>query len=486
MLIKLKDLVAPWVSDMDSEIVVSGVQTDSRKVKAGDLFLAIHDAFQFGQKYIDDAIAKGAAAILYDSEKPLNTLTVPSYYMPSLAQYIGPLASRFYQYPSQFLNPIGITGTNGKTTIAYLLTQAFELLGKKSYYVGTLGQGPISDIQDTGMTTPDAIELQNICYQAKQQGYEQLTMEVSSHALEQHRVDGIPFQQVIFTNLTHDHLDYHGTIEAYARAKSRLFEWDNLDSVIVNADDEWSALMLKKVKPATQIYQIGIKNMDANIHVLEENWSLHGMHLKIKSPWGVFDLNAKLLGDFNVYNILMVFASLMSRGFAPEQVLSAIAKLLPPTGRMEIVNRQPLVLVDFAHTPDALEKALQTLRHFKNKTRSGRLWIIFGCGGDRDPLKRPIMGNIAAKLADVVVVTSDNPRNEKPGSILEQIAQGIPPSVNSLIIEDRKLAILSCLEQASKDDIVLIAGKGHENYQILGSIKTYFSDQAIVKDYYKG
>jgi UDP-N-acetylmuramoyl-L-alanyl-D-glutamate--2,6-diaminopimelate ligase len=484
MQIKLDELVSPWIENVSPDLWISGIQTDSRKVKPGDLFLAIHKAFEVGQKYINDAIANGAVAVIYEDER-LPNISIPAYHLKSLAKCVGPLTSRFFGEPSQSLNVIGITGTNGKTTIAYLLTQAYSLLGSKSYYVGTLGQGPIENIEETGMTTPDAIDLQNICFKTKQQGYQQLTMEVSSHALEQYRVDGIPFKQAIFTNLTHDHLDYHGTIEAYAKAKARLFSWDSLDTVIVNADDHWSSLMLKHINPEINIYRIGMTNTDADVRVTHETWSLHGMELQIESPWGKIQLSSKLLGDFNVYNILTVFTSLMARGFSVEEVQSVIQKLQPPPGRMEVVATHPLVVVDYAHTPDALENALKTLRNFQIKTNAGRLWVIFGCGGDRDKTKRPVMGEIAARLSDVVIVTSDNPRTEEPSAIIEQIIQGIPLATNTLNIVDRKEAILNCLVQALPNDIVLIAGKGHENYQIIGEVKNYFSDQDVVKDYFR-
>lgn len=481
MNMNLSELLKPWLKQIDTAIEITGLEADSRKIKPGFCFMAVHGAFEHGQKYIDDAIQNGAVAIIYDTEKTIQ-VDIPAYQFKALRLHLGEIASRFYQYPSKDLNTIGITGTNGKTTIAYLLTQAHAYLGIKTFYIGTLGAGPIGTIQETGMTTPDAIDLQKMCHDFKIQAYQQLVMEVSSHALDQYRIEGIPFKQAIFTNLTHDHLDYHGSIEEYAKAKSRLFTLPELETIIVNTDDPWHAFMLNHANPQAKIYRTGIHHF-ADIQVLEQNWSLNGMHLKLKTPWGEVFLHSHLLGEFNVHNILAVFTSLMAKGFALDDVVEVIAKLKAPPGRMEVVTNKPLVVVDYAHTPDALENALVTLQEFQKKTQAGALWVVFGCGGDRDPYKRPEMGKIAANLADYVVVTSDNPRTEEPLSIIKQVVKGMTRKNKLMQIEDRKLAILSSLEEAKPQDIILIAGKGHEDYQIIGQEKLHFSDQEIVRNY---
>jgi len=465
-MINLNNLVSPWLN-VDDNIFITGIATDSRKVQPGNLFLSLQ------AKNISQAIEKGARAVICAEKSTL----IPCYYLPDLPKYIGPILSKFYNYPSKDLNVIGITGTNGKTTVAYLLTQAYAQLNIKSYYLGTLGAGPIENIIATGMTTPPPQELQQLCLAAKNQGYHQLTMEVSSHALDQYRVDGIDFKQAIFTNLTHDHLDYHGTIAAYAAAKARLFTMPTLQEIIINADDQWAPMM---TNPNCQIYRVGFGN-NADVRVLNNSWSIEGMHLTISSPWGTCELTSRLLGDFNIYNILTVFTALMARGFKLDTIIPLIAGLKAPPGRMEIIAMQPLVLVDYAHTPDALEKALQTLHDFKLKTQAHKLWVVFGCGGCRDTTKRQAMGAIASRLADKVIVTSDNPRTEDPHHIMAQILSGVTNNATSIV--DRKQAIHKCLSQANSNDIILIAGKGHENYQIIGTEKTHFSDQEVVRSF---
>lgn len=480
---KLSELLSPWIENIDTSIEITGLESDSRKVKSGDLFLAVRAPFDKIQQYIHEAIERGAVAIVYESES-VSSLSIPSFRLPQLSLLFGHIASRFYRFPSKDFYAIGITGTNGKTTIAYLLTQAYQLLGTKAFYIGTLGVGSTDHIVETGMTTPDALTLQKWCAVYQEKSYQQLVMEVSSHALDQYRVEGIDFKQAIFTNLTHDHLDYHGTMEVYASAKARLFQFKNLESMIVNIDDPWGAWMIKQANPQTKVYRIGF-DQAADVKVVNESWTLKGMHLDCQTPWGPLNLHSKLLGEFNVYNILSVMTALLDRGFSIADVQQVIAKLSPPPGRMEVVSSKPLVVVDYAHTPDALENALKTLKDFQQKTTCGRLFVVFGCGGDRDPFKRPMMGEIAGKYAYGVFVTSDNPRYENPNKIIEQIVAGIPLSTKMISITDRKLAIVSCLEEALPEDIILIAGKGHENYQMIGDIKTHFSDQEIVKSYFK-
>lgn len=480
---KLAELLSPWIENIEMDIEISGIESDSRQVMPRMLFLAAQAPFDHVQRYIDEAIQKGAVAIIYDTDE-LPIASVPAFRLSKLCELFGPIASRFYGYPTHELNVIGVTGTNGKTTISYLLTQAYQLLGIKTFYIGTLGVGSLNDIHETGMTTPNALVLQKWCSHYRQQAYEQLVMEVSSHALDQYRVNGVPFKQAIFTNLTHDHLDYHGTIESYAKAKARLFQFEHLESMIINVDDPWGQWMIQQANPKTKVYRIGI-HQPADIKVIAESWTLNGMHLDCETPWGAISIHAQLLGEFNVYNILSVMTALLDSGFDVDTVQQVIAQLTPPPGRMEVVSTRPLVVVDYAHTPDALENALKTLKDFQQKTTSGRLFVIFGCGGDRDPYKRPIMGEIASRYAYGVFVTSDNPRHENPHQIIEQIVAGIPLSTKMMSITDRKLAIMSCLEEAHPEDIILIAGKGHENYQIIGDSKAHFSDQEIVNSFFK-
>jgi len=479
---KLSELLSPWLTPVAEDLEVLGIAADHRLVKSGYVFFACQGSQAHGFDYIHDAIQHGAIAVVADSNVELRDIKLPCYKIPQLKSCLSAIAARFYDYPCQHLHITGITGTNGKTTVAYLLMQAHALLGYRSAYIGTLGVGDMQSMQNTGLTTPAAIELQRMTHQLVQQQTRYLSMEVSSHALDQDRVADIPFQQAIFTNLTHDHLDYHGNLENYAKAKAKLFQSPQLQSIIVNMDDPWFEQMLCNSNPA-KVYGYGF-HPDAMVRVIKKQWSLQGMRLLCQTPWGEVELQADLIGDFNVSNILAVFTALMASGFELAAVQSAIQKLKAAPGRMQVVGKQPLVIVDYAHTPDALEKVLTTLKDFKQLTKAQKLWVIFGCGGNRDPMKRPIMGKIAASLADIVVITSDNPRHEPPLEIINQIWEGIPKEFNAkLAIEDRKLAIITALQEAKHRDIILIAGKGHEEYQEIGHQKNYFSDQFVVQDF---
>ncbi|NDH09315.1 MAG: UDP-N-acetylmuramoyl-L-alanyl-D-glutamate--2,6-diaminopimelate ligase [Gammaproteobacteria bacterium] len=461
-----------------AKVNVTGIAVDSRQVKPGFLFFALKGHQADGERYIRQAIQNGASVIL--SEQPLKLNKILQIDVPDLAAHVGKIASRFYGDPSHKLMITAVTGTNGKTTIAYLLSQAHAALGKQSAYIGTLGAGIIGALSDTGMTTPGPIELQEFCHHFVLEGMDDLVMEASSHALHQHRTAGLQVKYAIYTNLSHDHLDYHPSLEHYAESKARLFQMPDLAAIIINRDDPYHGLMLKHVNPKVRIYGYGI-NTQADVQVKDTRWTLEGMYVQLSSPWGDVALELGLLGQFNVYNALAVFACLMAEGYELQQVLEVMKLLKPAPGRMEVCAKKPLVIVDYAHTPDALENALQTLKKFKTDTNAGDLWVVFGCGGDRDPFKRPVMGKIAKDLADFVIVTSDNPRHEDPAEIMNQITQGMSLSGHLMQIEDRKLAILTALEQAKAEDIVLIAGKGHEDYQVIGDKKIFFSDQEVVK-----
>ena len=480
---KLSQLMLPWVSELEKDDDVLGLSVDSRLVKPGFIFFAYQGEDVNGADYIESAIDKGAIAVLTDSIDIKTHSNVPIMYIENLQQEIGKIASRFYGYPSEKLMVTGVTGTNGKTTIAYLLMQAYELLGEKGAYIGTLGMGDMVEMSTTEMTTPGPLQIQKYCAELVEKKYQHLAMEVSSHALAQGRVNGVKIEQAIFTNLTHDHLDYHETMQAYIEAKAKLFQFQDLKSMIMNVDDLHYKEMLLHAKSGASIYRYSCSaSVKAEVRVKSMKWALSGMFLQLETPWGDISLQSVLLGDFNVSNILAVFTALMAQGFELNAVVDAIGKLKPAPGRMQVVSNQPLVVVDYAHTPDALQKALQTLRGFQKNTGAGQLWVVFGCGGDRDPFKRPEMGLIAQEHSDNIVVTSDNPRNESPEDIIKQIISPLDED-RYMAIVDRKLAIISCLEEAKQNDIILIAGKGHENYQIIGTEKIFFSDQQVVQEY---
>lgn len=479
---KLSSLVAQLGISLlpEDDREITGLTHDSRQVQPGDLFLAYPGALSDGRDYIQDAIAAGAKAVLYEPENaPCKTAhdEVPMLALPQLNQQLALLASRYYQNPSESLSLIGVTGTNGKTTIAYQLAQAYALLGKKTAYIGTLGYGDVFALKTLVNTTPDALTLQHIVRESVTSGVDYLCMEVSSHALSLGRVEHLAFQQGIYTNLSLDHLDFHLTMDAYASAKARLFATKSLKTAIINVDDAYASCMQSQVHEGCDIILYGMGEQ-AHVRALSWSFGLSGSRVEVSSPWGQHTLQLQSLGRFNIYNSLAVFASLMASEVAGfDDVVAIMSQLKPSPGRMEIVAQHPCVIVDYAHTPDALENVLVTLRELK----PARLWVVFGCGGDRDRSKRPVMGEIASQHADIVILTNDNPRTENPDSILKAIRDAIPSRYPVHLIPDRRDAIHYALAHASPDDVVLIAGKGHENYQIIGHQKSAFSDQAVVK-----
>lgn len=460
---------------------VTGINHDSRHIQAGELFLAYPGAQSDGRQYIKNAIDAGASAVLYDPHgfalpEALAT-AVLCIAVPNLSTNLAKIASRFYHHPSQSLSITGVTGTSGKTSVTYQLAQAYALLGKKSAYIGTLGQGHYVTLQALANTTPDALCLQRLLAQYRDNGVRQVCMEVSSHALDQHRVDLVDFDQAIYTNLSHEHLDYHVTMSHYANAKAALFAKHTLQSSIINQDDAYANVMLQQLAPSCQRITYGIYSA-ADVRACRWQTQMTGSQFEIMSPWGDCAVQTQGFGEFNVYNSLAVFASLMAAGLSLDRVVSVLPKLKSAPGRMEIVATKPTVIVDYAHKPEALSKVLSAL----NQLKQGRLIVVFGCGGDRDKSKRPMMGKIASDLADFVLVTSDNPRTESPEQIMTEILQGISNRAHVEAVVLRREAIARALSLADAKDIILIAGKGHESYQLIGEQSQYFSDQAVVQD----
>lgn len=477
---KLTELVSPWVDASAKDCAISGLANDSRAVKAGDLFIAYPGANSDGRLFINQALAAGAKAVIFEpahwpAQAPAIS-QIPGIAFPQVAQHLAAIASRFYQYPAQHMTITGVTGTNGKTTIAYQLAQAHSLLGQQAAYIGTLGEGLTSQLQPLANTTPDALALQALFSRYLQNDIQHVCMEVSSHALHQGRVNEILFKQALFTNLTHDHLDYHPSMEAYAQAKALLFANPALEHAIINQDDAYAKHMAAVIPSTCQLVTYGTQE-GAAVRALSWEVHLDGSNLQVQSPWGIHDLHIQALGFFNIYNALAVFTSLLAAGYAPDAVVKVMAALRAAPGRMEVVAQKPYAIVDYAHTPDALENVLATL----SKVKKGKIIAVFGCGGDRDKTKRPMMGKIAGDYADVAIITSDNPRSEDPKQIIQEIEQGINTSNPCYKISDRKQAIAKALELADSQDIVLIAGKGHETYQQIGQTRHHFSDQEVVR-----
>ena len=458
-----------------SDIPVTGIQLDSRAVQSGDAFIAVPGEAFDGRQFVGQAFKAGASVVLAEAEglDSSGELVLP---VENLLCQASAIAARFYGDPSRSLSMTGVTGTNGKTTCTQLLGQLFGLLGQNAGVVGTLGYGIMqpggSTLVNTGMTTPDAVAVQAILAELVASGTQQVAMEVSSHSLSQGRVAAVHFDTAIFTNLSQDHLDYHGSMESYAAAKAKLFEMPGVRCAIINIDDTEGSRLAGNLREGIACYRYSTGSDNADIFTRNVELEASGIRAEVVTPWGQGELQSRLLGEFNLSNLLAVIAAACVQGFSLEEVLQAVPELRPVEGRMELVDSQssPQIVVDYAHTPDALEQALRAVRaHCK-----GKLWCVFGCGGDRDQGKRPLMGEVATRLADHVVVTSDNPRTEEPLEIIDDIVQGA--SSEASVQVDRREAIEYAIVRASDEDTVLLAGKGHEDYQLIGDTRLPFSD----------
>jgi UDP-N-acetylmuramoyl-L-alanyl-D-glutamate--2,6-diaminopimelate ligase len=457
---------------------------DSRELREGDVFAAYPGTSADGRQFLAQAAKAGAAAILVQSGSGCAaSLDIPVVMVENLSRIIGSVADDFYDRPSSSLSVHGVTGTNGKTTIATWLAQANNALGRNCGFIGTVGTGFLGQLRDSKNTTPDAASIHGELAALKQRGATAVAMEVSSHALDQARVGGVRFDCAIFSNLTQDHLDYHKTMAAYGEAKAKLFTDYPVRHRIVNVDDEFGARLFARRLPNAVSYGVQSGLVRCTIsHTASDH-----MQLVIDSPWGRVSERVAAAGAFNAYNATAVAAALFATGAGRDDVAFALSALIPAAGRLQRVasdrTSMPSVFVDYAHTPDALSKAIAALR----EVCTGQLWVVFGCGGDRDITKRPLMGEIAARHADHVVITSDNPRSESPDAIIEAIRIGAVRVASSRVIAmvDRGEAIAYAINSAAARDIVLIAGKGHETYQEISGVRYAFSDidvaQAIVQ-----
>ena len=450
---------------------------DSREVRTGDVFVAIPGSRVDGRHFIEPALIAGAAAVLCEAGGGNGDWNDPRVlYVSRLSANLGDIAGEFYGRPAAKMRVFGVTGTNGKTSITNWLMQAYCLLGTPCAAIGTLGVSLGNQKWPTSNTTPDAVRLQTILRDVREAGAAAAAMEVSSHALELGRVQGMRFDTAIFTNLTQDHLDFHGTMAAYGAAKTKLFTDFPLRHRVINADDSFGRDLISLQLPDTISYGLQAADVRGSIRAMRRD----GMHLTISYAGDHIEVQSALIGRFNASNLLAVAAALLVDGVQLAEVGAVLPKLQAAPGRMQRVaiasDAGPRVYVDYAHTPDALAKALETVR----ETQPASLAVVFGCGGNRDRSKRPLMGSVAAGSADRVFVTSDNPRDEDPPSIINDILAGIPDSVRPQTreIASRGDAIDKAIAEAAADDAVLIAGKGHEDYQEVGGVRLPFSDVA--------
>ena len=459
-------------------VTATGLCADSRAVAPGEVFVAFPGARADGRRFIDDAVARGAAAVLWERQGLAGetAIAVPNVAVDDLQALSGWIAHLVYGRPTEKLWSVGVTGTNGKTSVSQWIAQAFAQIGRRCAVVGTLGCGFPGQLEESLNTTPDALTVHRLFAQHLAQGAQAAAMEVSSIGLHQGRVNGVHFDVAVFTNLTRDHLEYHGSMEAYGAAKAQLFAVPGLKAAVLNLDDAHGR------KIAGDLAGSGVRVSGYSLHagagaaLTAEHIAAtpHGLRFTAATPQGRADIEAPLVGEFNVSNLLAVLGTLLASGVPFDQAAAVLRRLTSAPGRMQPLGGegQPLAIIDYAHTPDALDKALAALRDTA-RARGGRLVCVFGCGGNRDPGKRPLMGGVAARRADSVILTSDNPRDEDPQAILADIARAAP---GARVIGDRAEAIRAALAEADVRDVVLIAGKGHETYQEIGGRRLPFSD----------
>ncbi len=489
----LPDLINGLVSLPDPvpsavNIIATGIQMDSRLLQKGDLFLACFGNNHDAREYINEAVEMGVAAVLAESGgewqgvRIIQDIAVIA--IENLSAKVGKIAARFYSHPSQKLSVIGITGTNGKTSCSQFIAQALANSGFSCGTMGTLGYGVYGKLKETQLTTPNPVFMQMALAEMAQDGVDPVVMEVSSVGLHQRRVKAVKFDTAIFTNLTRDHLDYHESMEAYGSNKKKLFTTEGLSRAIINLDDPYALSVINAIAPSVDVCTYSLKNSAATVYAESLSLTQKGFEARIVTPIGAGTVKGKLFGCFNVSNLLAVVTTLINylpkkRAIDIEQLCELVSRLRSVDGRMEIISdfEEITAMVDYAHTPEGLRSALKGLRdHF-----SGNIWCVFGCGGNRDKGKRPIMGEIAEAFADRLIIADDNPRNEDGDDIVQHILSGMSNPEKAIIERNRKKAIAYAIANAEPGDVVVIAGKGHETYQDVGGSRLIFSDANQVR-----
>lgn len=468
------------------DVPVTDLCINSRRAQPGAVFLALRGHRSHGLSHAQQALERGAAAVVWepgDGAVPPRDLPVPCLAVPELSRHLGALADRFFGHPSRAMKLVGVTGTDGKTSVTQFLAQTLDQDRGRCGVIGTLGAGVHGELADTGHTTPDAVSLHRCLADLRDRGVRHTVMEVSSHALAQGRVNGVALDIAVLTNLSRDHLDYHVDETAYAEAKARLFEWPDLEAAVLNLDDTFGRRLAERMAGRVVVLGYGTGEAASRaecIHARDMRFSAEGLAFRVHTPWGEGTLETRLLGGFNVHNLLAALATLLQLGLSLSDALDRLSRVHTVPGRMErFAGRAGAgLVVDYAHTPAALAQVLQALRaHCR-----GRLWCVFGCGGDRDPGKRPLMARAAEQQADRVVVTSDNPRHEDPDAIIAQVMGGFRHPEQVHVEPDRRAAVQWAWSEAGPGDVVLVAGKGHETVQVVGDEQRPFSDRALARD----
>ena len=481
---QLADLLTGFANNIPG-LSINGLSLDNRQIQAGMAFVALQGTRQHGLSYAAAAVESGAVVVLYEpvTDLELPALNVPLVAVPNLPKVLGLIAQCFYQVTADDLYVIGITGTDGKTSTTHFIAEALDYLDEQAAVLGTLGVGKPGALAKGTHTTPDAIQVQKQFNDLKQQGFKTVAMEVSSHALDQGRVNGVQFDVAVLTNLTRDHLDYHGTVEAYAEAKRKLFHWPALQQAVLNLDDAFGRCLAEELQASSvQVWGYGVGNAAHypahSVIATAAKFDAQGIQATVVTPVGSGELIAPVLGRFNLHNLLAALSSLLAKGLPLDTALAALKQVQTVPGRMQRVQvagkaEDVLVVVDFAHTPTALQQALRAAKVHT----TGRLICVFGCGGDRDAGKRPLMAKIAEQEANQVIVTDDNPRTENPEIIFSHIQAGFAQADLVSFEHDRAAAICLAIQQAKAGDTVVIAGKGHETVQILADRSIPFDDR---------
>jgi UDP-N-acetylmuramoyl-L-alanyl-D-glutamate--2,6-diaminopimelate ligase len=496
----LTELLGKYVtSGVVPDIDIVDITSNSRVVRQGSLFIALRGMNSQGIDFAIDAVKSGAVAVIYDARDeycvrrvPLLSKQVQTSWIgiKDLDQINGEIVSRFYGEPGRYLNIIGITGTDGKTSVTHLITQALTRMGKSVASIGTLGYGIGNRLDPASHTTPDAVTLQSYLHEFHRQNCDYVIMEVSSHSLQQYRVSGCHFDIAVLTNLGRDHLDYHQDIDQYAEAKGRLFRDFELSARVLNIDDKFGRQLADEFKSDGKIRYSVLppeenRDVDVEVYLLNSEVTERGLNLDVMTPIGEIHASTALMGQFNIDNTVACISSLVASGLEREQIQLGVTGLQAIPGRMEKFSgdsTRPAAVIDFAHTEQALRACLMASREYTN----GQLWCVFGCGGDRDQGKRQGMGRAAEELADRIIITDDNPRTEDPEKIVSDIREGLASPNNSCVVHDRQAAIEYALSEAKSGDLVVITGKGHEQEQIIGHERYPFSDRHVVQRFIQG